>query len=74
MKALPFFPNYTTFCLVSPDSNPRTIIEWNMLAEQRGLSSSSSDGKANGAKQLIVLAEANDKIPPKPKKKVVWRF
>lgn len=36
MKALPFFANYTTSCLVSPDSDPGTIIEWNTLAEHRG--------------------------------------
>lgn len=52
-----------------------TIIEWNMLAEHRETCHHHKMmKKLKDTKQLIVLAEANDKIPPKPEEKVVWRF
>lgn len=73
-KVLPFLPDYTTSYLVSPDSDPGTIIEWNTLAEHRGTYHHEMMKKLKDTKQLIALAEANDEIPPKPEEKVVWRF
>lgn len=69
------FPNYTTSCLVAPDSDLGTIIEWKTLAEHRGAYHRHEVmKKLKDAKQSIVVAEANEEIPPKPKERVVWRF
>lgn len=75
MKALPFFPNYTTSCLAAPDSDLGTTIAWNMSTEHRGAYHHHAVmKKLKDTKQSIVLEEANDEIPPKPKEKVAWRF
>lgn len=59
---------------MSPDSDPGTIIEWNMLSEHRGTYHHEVMKKLKDTTQLIALEEANDEIPPKPEDKVVWRF
>lgn len=75
MKALPFLPNYTASCLVSPDSDLGIIIEWNILAQHRGAYHCHEVmNKLKDTKQLTVLAEANEEIPPKPTEKAVWTF
>lgn len=46
-----------------------------MLAEHRGACHHHEMMKMlQFTKQLIALAEVNDKIPPKQEEKVVWRF
>lgn len=74
-ESITIFPNYTTSCLEAPDSDPGTIIAWNTLAEHRGAYHHHEVmKKLKDTKQSIILEEANNEIPPKPKEKAAWRF